>query len=173
MQTLPAAFVTNQILSHDALNQLLAVIKQNTILTSSDVSVSVSDSGTTLSVTKPAPRVQVWPVTVTEDGGDAGDVNTDCTMTYTVNNLDGGELGTGVTPINHRIAKCEYSAGTLGLAMSDGAGGFKLFVCDEGPVGDQTLMLIPTAYDSETGCYTATSKRVTVLEIGEDEENPV
>lgn len=162
MQTLPPAFVSNQILSHDALNQILAVIRQNAIQTSSEVTVSVSDNGTTLAVNTPAPRIQVWPVTVTEDGGEAGDIETDCTLTYTVNNLDGGQLGTDVLPVNYRIPKCHYAAGTLGLAFTDGAAGFSLFVCDEGPVGKT----IDMAYDLrlEAGNIQIGTIKATVLE---------
>jgi len=65
----------------------------------------------------------LFRVTVTEEGGAAGDAGTNCAYTYTVNDgRTGDELGTGKTPERSRYPKCAYeqpAADSPGLAYWD------------------------------------------------------
>jgi len=67
-----------------------------------------------------APNAGLFRVTVTKDGGVAGNVDNNCTWTYTVTSLAGEELATTVTPEKPRYPKCAYeepAAGSPGLAF--------------------------------------------------------
>lgn len=48
-------------------------------------------------------------VTVEKDGGVAGSPSTNCTFTYTITDLAGTELATGLTPHRSRHADCIYT----------------------------------------------------------------
>jgi len=64
----------------------------------------------------------LFRVTVTEEGGAAGDADNDCAFTYTVTSLAGDELGTAKTPEKPRYDKCMYvqpTADSPGLAYWD------------------------------------------------------
>jgi hypothetical protein len=72
----------------------------------------------------------VFPVLVTcENPADHGDAQTSCTFTYTVNNLYGVTLKTGMTPQRARYGLIEYDvppADSYGLACRDADGGLVL-----------------------------------------------
>lgn len=67
----------------------------------------------------------VFPVNVTKDGGYAGSMNDGqtCNFTYTVDAMDGTELGTFVTPDTPRVPNCKYNTpadDSPGIAYYDG-----------------------------------------------------
>ena len=68
------------------------------------------------------PPETIFRVAVTEEGGVAGSAEANCAFTYTVDDLGGRELDTGLTPERPRYAKCTYetpSADSPGLAYWD------------------------------------------------------
>ena len=74
----------------------------------------------------------LFPVTVSQTGGVAGNKTTQCTFTYTVTDLDGNQLGTAIAPAMQRPALGAMTAATKGIAyMNEGA--VVLQWCDEVP----------------------------------------
>lgn len=79
----------------------------------------------------------VFVVKVASDGGDAGGVGTDCSLTYTVTDLSGRVLGTGVSPEQSRYPETTYlPAGAdgrsfYGIAGYDENGNLLLLKIDE------------------------------------------
>lgn len=73
-----------------------------------------------------------FPVQVTVDGGDAGDMKTatTCSFTYTVKSEDGQTLATAQTPDIPRFPNCKYKTpgdGTPGMAYLDAMGMIHLY----------------------------------------------
>jgi len=81
-----------------------------------------------------------FPVTVTKDGGVAGSYSASCTFTYTIKNLSGVTIATGLTPNIPRFTNVEYaqpSANSPGMAYFTGAGAIALYsAAQEIPVTD-------------------------------------
>ena len=107
------------------------------------------------------------PVTLSKDGGSAGDTTTTCDFTYTVTTLGATEVGTGVAPVAARMANVTYSAGTCGFYFVQGGGGFGLFVIDEVPQTTTKCVAVVDSTDPETGCITAHGEMMTVLTGGD------
>lgn len=61
-----------------------------------------------------SPAAKMMPVDVATDGGDAGDDETPCTLTYTVTAEDGETLLTGASPQNQRRGTGEYAVADQG-----------------------------------------------------------
>lgn len=73
-------------------------------------------------------------LTQTDGGaGGAGDAETECDFTYTVDDLGGNELGTAVSPEHARPALGKMVAATVGTAYWLADGAFKLLWTDEQP----------------------------------------
>ena len=87
-------------------------------------------------------------VKVTKDGGSVGPP---CTFTYTVDDLDGNELATDITPQTTRMAAVTYAlpaADSAGLAYWDG-NTLKLYsVAEEVPI--ITAVEVQTTYSVDT-----------------------
>lgn len=75
----------------------------------------------------------LFPVTVSQTGGSAGDATTACSFTYTATDLDANELGTGMSPTWARPAAGAMVAATHGLGYYDSTGAFVLYQVDEQP----------------------------------------
>jgi hypothetical protein len=61
-----------------------------------------------------------FPVKATVDGGSAGGCAATCDFTYTINNLNGIELDTGLAPVKTRIANVKYAtpaANSMAMAV--------------------------------------------------------
>jgi len=67
-----------------------------------------------------------FAVTVSNDGGSAGDKTTQCDFTYTVTTKNGVQLATAAAPENQRPAAGKLVAATLGMGYYDAAGAFVL-----------------------------------------------
>ena len=100
---------------------------------------SVTSSG--ISISAPSfetSGADLFPVKVTKTGGVAGSTTTDCTWSYTVDDVTGTELDTAVTASFDRIPKVEYkvvTADSFGIACYDTDDSLKLLhVCEEVPV---------------------------------------
>ena len=80
-------------------------------------------------------EAKVWalPVLLTQTGGSAGSGTSGCTFTYTVKNMDGTTLATGVTPDMQRAAIGLTVAAAIGWAFYDGSRVLRLWWCDEVP----------------------------------------
>lgn len=74
-----------------------------------------------------------FPVGLTEDGGGAGDKATECDFTYTVDDLDGNELGTAVDPEHARPSLGKMVAATKGTAYYTADATLTLLWTDEQP----------------------------------------
>lgn len=111
---------------------------------------------------------EVFPVTLAMDGGDAGDIETDCTLTYTVTTLDDIEILTSELPTNYRTAKCQYASGTKGLAWIVADGSFEFIALDEGVIGDKVDVAMDLRFDS--GKVQIGTRKMVVLETAEETE---
>lgn len=72
----------------------------------------------------------LFPVLVTQSGGAAGSSSTTCSFTYTVKDLGGTQIGTGLTPARPRFANVEYEtpgADSYGLAFTKADGTLQLY----------------------------------------------
>lgn len=89
---------------------------------------SVGNDGDPLGQLVAIPRPSgFFPVTLTNDGGVAGDATTACTFTYTVNDLRGATLGTAVAAWGPRFAMgLTYTAATKGMCAFDPVGNLLL-----------------------------------------------
>jgi hypothetical protein len=76
---------------------------------------------------------RIFPVTVTQTGGSAGNATTQCSFTYTVTSLDAATLLTAAAPIWNRPQYGKLVAGTHGTAYYNTAGVCKLYQVDEVP----------------------------------------
>lgn len=72
----------------------------------------------------------VFPVDLTQTGGSNGNKTTAATWTYTVNDLDGNELGTAVSPLKVR-PNGTMTAATKGIAYYDEDGNLVLYDTNE------------------------------------------
>lgn len=75
--------------------------------------------------------MELFPVDLEGDGGDTGDLTTQCSRTYTVDDLDGNELGTTVSPEHQRPAIGKMLDATTGMAYYTPDGTLKLQATDE------------------------------------------
>jgi len=91
-------------------------------------------------------RDATFAVQVEKDGGVAGDADTstDCSYTYTVNDMDGNELATGITPQVARYGSAEYAYAGEGGSSTYGVATWN----------DSTLLLLslPGEYLKSTVC---------------------
>lgn len=89
---------------------------------------------------------KMFPVLVTKDAGSAGTYAADCSFTYTVTDIAGNSLGTGMTPIKPRITGTPYSQpadGSYGMGFYDDAGDFQLYeAVEEKPTGPTVAVVI-------------------------------
>ena len=91
-------------------------------------------------------------------------------FTYTVKTLAGVDIfGTSTAPVNVRTAKCEYSAGTKGLAYILADGSFEFVALDEIVTGDVVDLVVRTEFSG--GTLVNVTKKFTVLEAGTTETN--
>ena len=101
----------------DWLNTVRSLVLQNRIKPSATVKIEGQDeSGVMLRANSESLRA----VLVTKDGGSAGSSSTNCTFTYTVKDLSGLALGSGLTPKRPRYANTEYyqpATDSYGLAF--------------------------------------------------------
>lgn len=77
----------------------------------------------------------LFPVQIDQTGGSAGDTTTQCSFTYTVRDLQGYQLGTGMTPLKRRPTIGKMSAVDpsygWGVGFYDTDGTFKLWDANE------------------------------------------
>lgn len=79
----------------------------------------------------------MFPVQIDQTGGSAGDATTQCSYTYTVRDLAGYQLGTGMTPLKRRpalgaMSPVDPSYG-WGVGFYDYSGTFNLWDANEVP----------------------------------------
>ncbi|MBN2581475.1 MAG: hypothetical protein JXL80_00295 [Planctomycetes bacterium] len=115
----------------------------------------------------------LFPVTVTKDGGEAGDAGTDCSFTYTVKDLAGFELETALSPECGRLPKTEYaevSAESAAVAYRDASGGLHLYhVAGEVPVTKLAEVVTSFRYDTTTHAFQLKKTSVPVLEKADED----
>jgi len=113
------------------------------------------------------------PVTVTKDGGDAGDADTDCSFTYTVKDLAGFELEAALAPECGRLPKTEYaepSADSPAVAYRDASGSLHLYhVASEVPVTKVTEVVTSFRYDTATHAFQLKKTAIRVLEKADED----
>jgi len=115
----------------------------------------------------------LFPVLVTKDGGEAGDADTDCSLTYTVNDLAGFELETGLSPECGRLPKTEYvepGADSAAVAYRDATGGLHLYhVAGEVPVTKMAEVVTNFRYDTTSHKFQLKKTAVRVLEKADED----
>ena len=114
-----------------------------------------------------------FPVTVTKDGGEAGDASTDCSFTYTVKDLASFELETALTPECGRLPKTEYAepgADSPAVADRDTSGSPHLYhVAGEVPVTKLADVVTSFRYDTATHAFQLKKTSVRVLEKADED----
>jgi len=115
----------------------------------------------------------MFPVLVTKDGGEAGDADTDCSFTYTVNDLAGFELDTGLAPECGRLPKTEYSepgADSPAVTYRDASGSLHLYhVAGEVPVTKLADVVTSFRYDTASHKFQLKKTTVRVLEKADED----
>ena len=115
----------------------------------------------------------MFPVLVTKHGGQAGDADTDCSFTYTVNDLAGFELDTGLSPKCGRLPKTEYAepgADSPAVAYRDAAGDLYLYhVAGEVPVTKVAEVVTSFRYDTTSHKFQLKKTAVRVLEKADED----
>jgi len=115
----------------------------------------------------------MFPVLVTKDGGEAGDADTDCSFTYTVNDLASFELDTALTPECSRLPKTEYAepgADSPAVAYRNASGSLHLYhVAGEVPVTDVAEVVTSFRYDAATHAFQLKKTAVRVLEKADED----
>ena len=115
----------------------------------------------------------LFPVLVTKDGGEAGDADTDCSFTYTVNDLAGFELETGLSPECGRLPKTEYAepgADSPAVAYHDASGSLHLYhVAGEVPVTKVAEVVTSFRYDTTSHKFQLKKTAVRVLEKADED----
>lgn len=76
---------------------------------------------------------ETFAVDLSQTGGSAGDASSEASFTYTVNDLDGNELGTSVSPEHARPSLGALVAATKGMAYYTAGAELKLLWTDEQP----------------------------------------
>ena len=107
---------------------------------------------------------EIFPVTDSNDGGDAGSCDSDCSFTYTATTLGDIEVDTGMEPDNGRMSGVTYSAGSNGIAYIKADGSFGLIVSDETPQTTTKCLAVVDSVDSSTGCITAHAEKFAVFD---------
>ena len=115
----------------------------------------------------------MFPVLVTKDGGEAGDADTNCSFTYTVQDIAGVELGTTVSPQCRRLPKTEYTepaADSPAVAYFDASGDLQLYhVAGEIPVTDEVEVITSFRYDTVSHKFQLKKTAVRVLEKADED----
>jgi len=115
----------------------------------------------------------MFPVLVTKDGGNAGDIITNCSFTYTVKDLAGFELKTALAPECGRLPMTEYSepsAESPGVAYRDASGTLHLYhVAGEVPVTKTTEVVTSFRYYTATHAFQLKKTSVRVLEKADED----
>ncbi len=73
----------------------------------------------------------LFPVLLTQTGGSAGSGTAACSFTYTVADIYGTSLGTGVALAHRQAVYGKITAATSGVAYYDAAGAVILWSCNE------------------------------------------
>jgi len=115
----------------------------------------------------------MFPVLVTKDGGEAGDADTNCSFTYTVNDLAGFELETSLSPEYGRVPKTEYTepgADSPAVAYRDASGSLHLYhVAGEVPVTKVAEVVTNFRYDTTSHKFQLKKTAVRVLEKADED----
>lgn len=115
----------------------------------------------------------LFPVLITKDGGVAGSASADCSFTYTVKDLAGVELASGLSPECGRLTKTEYaepSADSPAVAYRDAAGDLHLYhVAGEVPVTKTVAVVTSFRYDTTTHAFQLKKTAVRVLEKADED----
>jgi len=125
--------------------------------------------------------IDLFPVKLTVDGGTPGDINTTCSFTYKVEDLDDNLLGEGLTPKTQRIPLCEYlqpGAQSEGVGYAEKDNTFVLYhVAEERPKTDLVDVVIGSNLSVEsaitsgdtviyTFAHAVRTKQLRVLDTG-------
>ena len=115
----------------------------------------------------------LFPVAVTVSGGSAGSPTEDCSLTYTVKDLNGTVLGTDLTPQVERLTNVEYlqpPEDSPAVAYLDSGGNVQLYhVAGEIPKTDRVQVQTQYRIDGPTNKFQVKHRYVRVLEA-EDED---
>jgi hypothetical protein len=115
----------------------------------------------------------LFPVAVTVSGGSAGGPAEDCSLTYTVKDLNGTVLGTDLTPQVARFTNVEYlqpPEDSPGVAYLDSGGNVQLYhVAGEIPKTDRVQVQTQYRIDGANNKFQVKHRYIRVLEA-EDED---
>ena len=114
---------------------------------------------------------EVFPVTVEQDGGEAGSDSSTCDFTYTATTLGGVTVDSELDNDSARMENVVYNEGTVGLCYLNGDGTFGLIVTDETPVTKQQKVITSITLDGTT--LKDTYQTLTVFDTDTDDTEEI
>ena len=137
------------VITADFLNRLVTLGQQSRLFVNDPIKILSQSAtlGTTIGISR---ADRMFPVSITQDGGDAGGDKTDCSFTYSVKKIDGTAILSSATPDNSsmRFPGVEYTAGTMGIGFYKTDSTFGFVTLDE-YWNDKQLYL----HDSDAGYW--------------------